>query len=490
MNVAERLSDLAERQKWLTRTAYYTETNEYSHGWIHDMAARMSSVLGAQGISRSSYVIIALHESIEWVVVFLASARLGSVAVTVNPDLPAAEHRRLFDECTPDLIVSNATLADRVDDGRWADVERLMADARDAEPAPAAPVSGDDPLYVQFTSGTTGQPKGAIHRHADLAAYHHAVGGVMLEIVEDDISVSSSKIYHPYGFGNLFVYPLHSGSAAILRRDRLTPTAIARVVQDCRATILHAIPSIYSGLVAHDGESAFTTLRVAVSAGEPLPQHLGERAEARLGAPVLNELGSTEVGGAFCANTIRDNEPGTIGFPLPGYELELRDGETASPHEGRLWVRGPTVMAGYLHRPEETAAALVDRWLSTGDTARRRSDGRYVHTGRWDDVEIIGGLNLSPLEVETVLARHPAVHEVAVAAIVEHDGRRELCAFVALAGHALSGEAVAAELLELSRGSLAPIKVPARIVFVHALPRTYTGKLRRNVVRAGDWRSW
>ena len=194
----------------------------------------------------------------------------------------------------------------------------------------------------------------------------------MLAITPADVSLSVSKLYFAYGFGNSLVYPLCSDSAAVLVAERPTPARVRELAQRHRVTILHAVPSAYSNLLADGGRGDFGSLRIAVSAGEPLPPALGARARALLGCRVLDELGSTEVGGAFCSNTLHDDVPGTVGRPLAGYAVELRDADSRvvpDGEPGQVWVRGPTLMTRYVGRPRETAATLRGGRLRTATAA-------------------------------------------------------------------------------------------------------------------------
>lgn len=484
VNVAGRIAGLATESGWLDRVAYHeADGAEWTHGQVHETAARLATVLARRGVHTGQNVLVALPDSAAWVCVFLAVARLGAVTVPVNPSLGAEDHAVLVRDCAPALVIGERDLAGRFE--RWADVETLIEDASTAEPAPAHPVDDDAPLYIHYTSGTTGRPKGAVHRHGNLAWCQEAVGAHMLRITADDVSFSLSKLFFAYGFGNSLIYPLHTGSSAVLLKAKPVPALVAELVRRHRVTVLHAVPSAYANLVAEADGSAFTSVRVAVSAGERLTPALGARARELLGAPVLDELGSTEIGGACCANTVDDDRPGTIGFPLPGYELQVRERgvPVADGTTGDLWVRGPSIMTHYHGLPGETARALVDGWLMTGDRAVRNEDGTFTHAGRADDMEMVGGIKVSPLEVEQVLGEHPAVREVGVAAVPDERGATKLRAFVV--AHT-PVERLEAELLDLARSRLASFKVPRSVTVVEALPRTPTGKLRRFVLRSGE----
>ncbi|WP_030437586.1 AMP-binding protein [Actinoplanes subtropicus] len=487
VNVAADLAELAEREGWLPCPAFLTGDRVWTHGEVHDLAARAASVLVDHGVRPGDRVLLALPDGIGWVTAFLAVARLGAVAVLVNPALTVADHEVLAEDCGPRLCVTETALLGRFDHA--LDVADLLAMARSAGAAGAHWVDPDTPLYIQYTSGTTGEPKGVVHTHRDLPLYHAAIGVPVLGIGPDDVTLSVSKLFFAYGFGNAFVFPLFSGSAAVLVAGRPPAEEVAELVERHKVTMLYAVPSAYAGLVERTRRSSYSSLRAAVSAGETLPRELGERVTALLGVPVYEQIGSTEAGHAFCANGVFGNAPGTMGWPVPGFELELRDRDgrrVPEGAEGELWVHGPTLLREYLNRPAQTARVLVDGWLSTRDRAVRGADGTYRHLGRVDDMEMVGGITVSPLEVETVLAEHAGVREVAVAAVPDETGATRLRAFVVPAGASDETE-LAADLIGLARRRLAPFKVPRTVRLVPALPRTPTGKLRRHIVRTGSW---
>ncbi|MCF1592365.1 benzoate-CoA ligase family protein [Streptomyces muensis] len=495
--MAAHLADLAKRRGWTDRAAFHQDHQAWTHGEVHDLAARAATVLAEHGVRPGDRVLLALPDGVAWVASFLGVARLGAVAVLVNPELPAADHAFTAQDTGAVLCVTGPGLEDAKESaGRFAGrqclgADQLVALTSAAEPAPAHPVDAHTPLYVQYTSGTTGRPKGVVHTHGDPKTYHDLIGRRVLRITQDDVALSVSKLYFAYGFGNAFVFPLFSGSSAVLVARRPTPSAVDELVARHRVTLLYSVPSAYAALVTDRGsghEACFASVRAAVSAGEGMPEGLGSQVTELLGAPVLEQIGSTEAGHAFCANGFEHNRPGTVGRPVPGFEVELRD-RAGRPvpdgEEGELWVRGPTVTPGYLNRSEETERTLVGGWLATRDRARREPDGTYRHLGRADDMEMVGGITVSPLEVEAVLRTHPAVKEVAVAAVTDGHGMSRLRAFVVPLTPAPAG--LETDLLRLAREHLAAFKVPRGVSLVPSLPRTPTGKLRRQLVRQGAW---
>ena len=489
-NVAAALADRVERNDWATAPAYIVDGRMWTHGEVHDLAARATSVLIDSGVRPGDRLLLALPDGIGWVVTFLATARLGAIAVLANPELTADDHAFLTGDSTPALCVTEAALEDRFDPGNWLDVEHLLARSATAARAHPQVVDAITPLYLQYTSGTTGEPKGVVHHHGDLPIYYQAVARRMLDVGPQDVTLSISKLFYAYGFGNALVFPLYSGSSAVLIGARPTADRVGELAARHRVSLLYAVPTAYAALVDRADRHSFATLRGAVSAGETLSARLGEQSAELLGAPVFEQIGSTEAGHAFCANGVHHNVPGTVGRPVAGYDLALRDRNGAPVEDenvGELWVRGPTVLREYLNRPVETARVVVDGWLFTRDLACRQPDGTYRHLGRVDDLEMVGGITLSPLEIEKVLAEHPLVREVAVAAVPDQIGATKLRAFVVPTAPISDGAALESELLGLARRRLAAFKVPRTVRVTTALPRTATGKLRRHILRTGAW---
>jgi len=487
MNVVSEIELLAQRHGWSDRTAFWTDDKPASHGEIHRLAATVAAGLLARGVQRGDRVLVTLPDGAGLVAAFLGAARIGAVAVLVNPAITATDHARVAEDCTPHTVVAEDTLVERFDAGAFTTVDALLALGRDRPVPDPVDLDEDAPLYVQYTSGTTGQPKGAVHTHRQLAAYHRCVGRGVFDVGSDDVLLSVSKLYFAYGFGNALVFPLYSGASAVLFTERPTPAQVAAAIERYRITLLFAVPSFYARLLDEPADG-YGSLRAAVSAGEKLLPSLGARVSEVLGAPVLEQIGSTEAGHAFCANTVWDNVPGTLGRPVAECELVLR-GQTGEPvpdgEIGELWVRGSMIMPGYLTESPATRGLLVDGWLNTRDRVSRNADGAYVHHGRTDDIEIVGGINVAPAEIEALLGTHQAVREVAVVAIQDDAGASALRAFVVPDGTGLDPERLEADLISLARASLAAFKVPRSVRIVHELPRTHSGKLRRFMLREG-----
>lgn len=481
-NLATVLERAAEDGGWADDVAFLVGARAFTHADVHDGAAQTASLLAGHGAAAGVRVLVVLPDGIEFAWAFLGAARLGAVAVPVNPRLTAADHRDAAVRAGAAVVVCGAELADRFHGWPVVVAEGLEAALAGAPRCAPADVAPFDPAYAQFTSGTTGAPKLALHAHRDPLVYFDAFARPAIALGRGDVVLSVSKLYFAYGLGNSLFFPLLAGCRAVLHPEHPRADDVADLVRRHGVTVLFSVPTFYARVVAAGRTDAWSSLRVAVSAGETLSEAPAERAAALLGCPILDGIGSTEVGQTFASNTLAAARPGTVGRALSPYRVEIRAGggrTVAASEVGDLWVAGPTLPLGY---PGE--------WLPTGDRALMDEDG-FVHLrGRADDLEQVGGISVSPVEVEAILSRHPAVGEVAVAGVVACDGASRLEAFVVLAaGAGWDRGAVAIELLARARAELAPFKVPRAVVFVDDLPRTPTGKLRRFVLRQGGWGS-
>lgn len=491
MNLAAALEARSLERGFADRPALIAGQRVLSHGDVHEGAARVASLLASLGVRRGHTVLLALPDGLELAWAFLATVRLGALAVPVNPQLPSSDHRHLACDCGATVVVCSDDLVDRFAAVACQVVPATAVDgALDRHPRhPPAPVDGSEAAYAQYTSGTTGAPRAAVHRHADPFVYTAAFAEPGLRLEPSDVILSVSKMFFAYGLGNSLFFPLLTGASAVLHPGRPRPEEVVALLDRHRISVLFAVPTFYAKLLRSEPPAgAFASLRVAVSAGERLLPILAERTQQLLGAPVLDSLGTTEVGQAFVSATLDGAPAGTLGRALPPYEISIRgdDGIERPPGSiGSLWVRGPTVLKAYIGQPDATAAAFDGDWLRTGDLASVDAEGFVSHHGRADDMEMVGGITVAPQEIEDLLSRHPAVSEVAVASVADADGGSQLQAFVVVVPGRTGDERLQLELVGLARAQLAHFKVPRSVTFVDGLPRTATGKLRRFVLRSG-----
>lgn len=354
-----------------------------------------------------------------------------------------------------------------------------------AHPQWPAPTTAGSPGFWLYTSGTTGRPKAAVHRHGDIRAVAETYGATVLGIGPDDVCYSVAKLFFAFGLGNAMLFPLAVGASAVLDPSPPTPSRVADLAGRHHPTLFFAPPG-FCAAMADAGVPAdvLASARAAVTAGETLPAEVYRRFRARFGVEMLDGIGSTEALHIFCSNHPAEVRPGSTGRPVAGYDLRLLDEtgrEVTAPGEaGALWVRGDSVTTGYWRRPEVNAATFVDGWCRTGDVYRRDADGHFWFVGRNSDMIKAGGIWVSPAEVESVLLEHPAVLEAAVVGGRSDDGLETVVAFVVAA----AGQVVDTEvLLAHCRDRMAAFKRPRTIHVLDGLPKTATGKIQRYALR-------
>jgi benzoate-CoA ligase family protein len=360
----------------------------------------------------------------------------------------------------------------------WPD---LLAAGQGGDTSTAPTVDDSWALWL-YTSGTTGSPKAAMHRHANIRHVCETYGAQVLGIGPDDITFSVAKMFFAYGIGNTVFFPFSVGATTVLEPRRPTPDVVRERLEQTRPTLFFGVPTFYAALTASDVPTeAFGSVRLCASAGEPLPAPLQRRFTDRFGVEILDGIGSTEALHIFLSNRPGDIRPGTTGTPVPGYDVELRDttGRPVDDDEpGALHVRGASIALGYWHRTDASRQVFCGEWLVTGDTYVRSVEGYYTCLGRNTDMLKAGGIWVSPAEVESRLLEHPAVREAAVVGVADADGLDKPVAVVVVGDGVVEDDLVA-----WCREGLAHFKAPRRVVFVSDLPKTATGKLQRFKVR-------
>ncbi|HEX2681208.1 MAG TPA: benzoate-CoA ligase family protein, partial [Candidatus Dormibacteraeota bacterium] len=361
----------------------------------------------------------------------------------------------------------------------------------DAEPAEleAAATTRDDVAFWLYTSGTTGVPKAAVHLHHDMLVCCESYGQHVLELGPDDRTFSVAKLFFAYGLGNALYFPFHVGASTVLYPGRPDPAAVFALITRERPTVFYAVPTAYAALLhVPDAERTYDlrSLRLCLSAGEPLPKALYQRWYDRFGLEILDGIGSTEMCHTFIANRRGRVRAGSSGTLVPGYEARIVDDEgreVPAGEVGNLIVKGDSACAGYWNQHERTKQTIQGEWVRTGDKYVRDADGYFWYAGRVDDMIKAGGIWVSPGEVEAALVEHAAVLEAGVVGAADADELVKPLAFVVLAPGHTPSSALEEELKTFVKDRLASYKYPRWIVFVDELPKTATGKIQRFKLR-------
>ncbi len=498
-NYAAYLFDL--NQGRAAKTAYIDDRGSLSFGELEDRARRLAAGLLAAGIRREERVLLLMHDNNDWPVAFLGAIYAGIVPVAVNTLLPADDYRYMLQHCRARAaLVSNAllpvlrdamadgshevgpVLVSQADDGLADGEQALETFVAAADPLSAAAATHrDDPGFWLYSSGSTGKPKGTVHTQANPYWTSELYGRGVLGITESDVCFSAAKLFFAYGLGNALTFPLMVGATSVLYAGRPTPDAIYQRLVEHQPTLFFGAPTGYVAMLASADipDNDRLALRLGVSAGEALPAELAQRFSQQFGVDVIDGIGSTEMLHIYISNRPGEVRFGSSGYPVPGYDIELRsdDGALVSDGEiGELYVRGPSAALMYWSNRDKSRDTFRGDWTRSGDKYVRNEDGSYTCSGRSDDMLRVSGMYVSPFEVEATLLEHAAVLESAVIGKTDADGLVKTKAFVVLADGA---EAGAEELQAFVKERLAPHKYPRFVEFVDELPKTATGKIQR-----------
>lgn len=470
-----------------------------------ELSAAFAAGLTAVDVRPEERVLLVMSDRIEMLAALLGAIRGGSIAVPCSTMLLGSELGKVLADSGARLVVVTPEFAPVVSEALRlapgvrhvvtvdeailempAGVQRHEWSAFTASTAlpAAAPVHPDAPALWLYTSGTTGTPKAAMHRHDNLRLVCETYGAQVLGISPDDVCLSVAKLFFAYGLGNSALFPLSVGASTVLEPRRPSPQVVAERLEQDRPTLFFGGPTFFAALLASElPDDSFRSVRLCASAGESLPEPLYRRFTERFGVDILDGIGSTEMLHIFLSNRPGEVRPGTTGQVVPGYELTLRDeqGSTVpAGTSGTLFVRGGSSASGYWCRTDASRAVFQGEWLCTGDTYVASEDGFYTCLGRTNDLLKAGGIWVSPTEVESRLLAHRSVAEAVVVGVSDLDGLdKPVACIVAIPGQ----HPDPAELVEWCRDGLAAFKRPRAVLVIDEMPKTATGKVQRYLVR-------
>jgi len=440
---------------------------QFTYAQLHESICAVGNTLSELGIGREDRVLMILDDSPLFPALFLGAMRMGAVPAPVSFLDTTENFAHYARDSYAKLIVAEDALLERLPEGTMGSTEfasRLIAGERSP-----ADTHADDMAFWLFSGGSTGFPKGVVHLHHDIAYTCETYAKEILAITEDDVTFSSTKLYHAYGLGNNLTFPYWVGATSVLRPGKPDPRGLLETAQANRPTLFFSVPTLYGAMVnlPDASEHDLTSVRFCVSAAEPLAPEVYRRWKATFDLDIVDGIGSTEMLHIYCSNRPGEVKPGTSGKPVPGYELALLDehDRPVKPGEvGNLHVRGDSALAFYWHQHEKTKAAIKGEWFFTGDRYRQDEDGDYVYEGRADDMIKIGGLWASPIEIENVLVEHQRVLEAAAVG-VDADYTTRVKAFVVVRGEPGDDDLVE-ELQEWCKERLRRYEYPHFIEFV------------------------
>lgn len=495
------------------RIAVRHEGRSYTYRDIAFLVNRWGNVLRGLGVEAERRIALLCLDSPEFVAGFFGAIRVGVVPVPLNTLLRPADYEYLLNDSRARLLLVHRELWEPLEGirercrslrhvvvigeaaGGCLAYDDLMRQAGDAcEPADT---SRDDVAFWLYSSGSTGFPKGTVHLQHDMLCCARGMGQGVLGLTEEDVTFSAAKLFFAFGLGNNLYFPFTVGASAVLYAGRPLPDAIFEVVRQYRPTVFYAVPTLY-GTMLHlaerraetEGTAAIRDLmrsvRCCVSAGEPLPAAIFLRWQRLFGLEILDGIGSTEMLQTFISNRPGRVRPGSSGEVVPGYAARIVDeeGRDVPPGVvGDLWVRGDSAAAFYWNQHQQSKGTFNGEWVRSGDRYSRDADGYFWYAGRSDDMLKVGGIWVSPIEVENALLGHPEVLECAVVGTTDGNGMVKPKAFVVLKDGVPPTPERAEQLKVFVKEAIAPFKYPRWVEFVTELPKTSTGKIQRFKLR-------
>jgi 4-hydroxybenzoate-CoA ligase len=486
------------------KLAFTDTVSELTYGDLQKQSRRVANLLRRLGARREERVAMIMLDTTDFPAVFLGAIRAGIVPVPLNTLLTSDQYAYVLADCRARVLFISEALLPVVKDmvGQLSDLDHVVVSGNDAHGHKklsdelkgesgnfvTAPTHADEPAFWLYSSGSTGNPKGVRHLHSNLAATADTYAKQVLGIREDDVCLSAAKLFFAYGLGNALTFPMSVGATTVLNSERPTPGIMFALMNKYNPSIFFGVPTLFSAMLHDEAlkhERGGTRLRICTSAGEALPESVGNAWKARFGVDILDGVGSTELLHIFLSNSPDDIKYGTSGRPVPGYRVrlvneagtEVPDGEV-----GELLVDAPSAGEGYWNQRSKSRRTFEGHWTRTGDKYIRDAEGRYTFCGRSDDMFKVSGIWVSPFEVESALITHPAVLEAAVVPEADPEGLLKPKAFVVLRADAKT-QGLQEALKEHVKQKIGVWKYPRWIEVVDALPKTATGKIQRFKLR-------
>lgn len=492
------------------KVAIYSAERELTFQAVADEANQIGNALKQLGVRFGECVGILVPDRVEWVTSFFGTIKIGAIAICMNTLLQSHEYDYILRDSSARVLVVHESLLAVLEPirDRHPMLQQIIVigepqraediafqDWIEGESTSLARASThrDDFCSLHYSSGTTGQPKGMFHAHKDYPLIAQNTGVDLFGLTENDRTFSVAKLFFVYGLGGNLVMPWYVGASIVLYAGSpRMAMGVFSIIDRFKPTIFISVPTAYiSQLTIPDIATRYdlSSLRLCISAGEALPASVWQKWKDATGLSILDTIGCTETFHTFLANRPDDLRPGSSGKPSPGYEVKVVDnaGEHVPQGEiGNLLVKGESVVLFYLHQYEKSRQTFRGEWLFTGDKYYVDEDGFYWHAGRADDMLKVGGLWVSPVEVESVLTSHPAVLECAVVGQQDKQEMVKPKAFICLHEGVMPSNDLMRDLLRHCKNHLAAHKCPRWVEVVTELPKTATGKIQRYKLRAEE----
>jgi benzoate-CoA ligase family protein len=483
--------------------AIYYQDEKITYQQVSEKVNRTGNALRDLGIEIENRVLLILPDSPEFAYSFFGAIKIGAVAVPTNPWMFAKDYQYLINDSRARAIIVHESVLPEIEKiwnntpflkrvivvgaahGKALSYEEAIAKASDKlEPERT---TRDDVCFWGYTSGSTGSPKGAVHLQHDMITITDLFVKPVLRMSSHDLCFSASKMFFSYGLGNSLYFPFRFGASTVLWPEKPDPEKILQVIERYRPTFFFSVPTLYARFLRVPKKYDLSSLRICLSSGEPLPPALFHQWKESTGLELLDVVGSTEAAHDFLANRPGRAKAGSSGEVTPAFEAKIVNDEGREVpvgEVGNLMVKGDANSPYYWNKHDQTKRTMQGEWLKTGDTYYCDGEGYYWYCGRSDDMMKVGGLWVSPIEIENTLMEHPAVLESGVIGDTDADGLLKPKAFVLLKSEFKPSPELRLELQNHVKSKLAPYKYPRWVEFVDDLPKTVTGKIQRFRLRS------
>nr|NJM01076.1 benzoate-CoA ligase family protein [Desulfobacula sp.] len=496
-NAADYFVDRHIREGRENKIAVLCEDRKMTYGKLAKEVNRFGNALLSFGMRMGDRLAMLMPDMEYYPVVFFGSIKAGAVPICLNTLMRPKDYLYFLNDSRARILVVDESLYANIeeikDELKFLEQIVLINGARpgtktygefaasfseDLDPAPTSP---DDACFWLYSSGSTGKPKGTVHLQHDMLFSLETYGKQVLKVREEDVCFSAAKLFFAYGLGNGMYFPFGVGATAVLMPERPTPESVYRTVARHRPTLYFGVPTLYGAMLAAD-EGKMDGVRLCVSAGEALPADIFLRWKKRFNLDILDGIGSTEIVHIYISNRQEDIRPGSTGKLVPGYEAKIVDdklNEVPKGEIGTVWIKGDSIAACYWNKHAKTKQSMIGEWFNTDDKFFIDEEGFFYYVGRSNDMLKVGGIWVSPIEVEACLIGHPAVLECAVVPGRDDEDLVKPCAYVVLNKGYSPSDLLEKQIKDYVKKELAHYKFPRWVYFVEDLPKTATGKVKR-----------
>ncbi len=515
-NAADYFVDRNIREGRGEKVAIYTEERNYTYSDVEKMTNKTANAFRERGLRIDDRLMLLMLDVPAFYAVFWGAIKMGAVPIPINTMMTPPDYEYYLNDSRAKTLVVSEQLLPLINqiEGDLPYLRDLIIVSEESgvcipfkqsyKRAPSTfktvETNADDVAFWLYSSGSTGSPKGTVHSQYDMVASAESFGRKVLQLTEDDICFSAARLFFAYGLGNGMFLPMSMGASAVLNPDPPTPKGVFQHLERFRPTVFFGIPTLYGQMLEYkarqdeqegikpdpNGPHELSSVRICFSAGEALPADLYHRFKKRFGVDIIDGIGSTEMLHIFLTNHPGDVKPGSTGKAVPGYDLKLVDDDGLEVPEGdigTLLVKGESAAQQYWRKRDKTRETMQGEWINTGDKYYIDEEGYYWCAGRSDDMLKVGGIWVSPLEVENCLGEHPAVLESAVVGFMDANQLVKPKAYVVLRDKYQPSDELRQELKQWALDKMAKFKHPRQIEFVDELPKSSTGKIQRFKLR-------